>query len=171
LAASAKDRKRRGGSELARRNAGLQIHPMNIPGLRSPHDKVSGLVYFGRMLDKIRLHQQGELHADFHANLGEGFDKSCASFLGLPYSDIAAQVKGGASDEETLAWCRKHGRQFTEEDAAVWGEFMRKRGWNDVASERLKQRKAESGLSSRDEIQTFFDYIDADEGRPVRPEV
>jgi hypothetical protein len=41
------------------------------------------------------------------------------------------------------------------------------RGWNDVASERLKQRKAESGFPNRDEIQTFFDYIDADEERPL----
>ena len=45
---------------------------------------------------------------------------------------------------------------------------MRKRGWNDAASERLAQRKAESGFASRNEIQTFFDYIDADEERPLR---
>ena len=142
---------------------------MNVPCLRSPHDKVGDLVYFGRMLDKIRLHQGGTLPAEFHANLGEGFDKTCAQFLGVPYAEIAAHVTGGGSDEETLAWCRARGRQFTEQDAFVWCEFMRKRGWNDVASERLKQRKAESGFSSRDEIQTFFDYIDADEGKPVRP--
>ena len=141
---------------------------MKAPGLRSPHDKVSGLVYFGRMLDKIRLHQSGTLPADFHPNLGEGFDKTCAQFLGVPYTEIVAHVKGGPSDEETLVWCRARGRQFTDVDAHVWNEFMRKRGWNDVASERLTQRKAESGFSSRDEIQTFFDYIDADEERPLR---
>ena len=141
---------------------------MKAPGLRSPHDKVSGLVYFGRMLDKIRLHQRGELHPELHANLGEGFDKTCAQFLGVPYTEIAEHVKGGASDEETLAWCRVRGRQFSEQDAYVWNEFMRKRGWNDVASERLVQRKAESGLSSRADIQTMFDYIDADEERPLR---
>ena len=142
---------------------------MSVPGLRSPHDKVGSLVYFGRMLDKIRMHQSGALPAEFHANLGEGFDKTCAQFLAVPYAEIAGHVKGGATDDETLAWCRARGRQFTEEDAFVWCEFMRKRGWNDVASERLKQRKAESGFSTRDEIQTFFDYIDADEGRPLRP--
>ncbi len=141
---------------------------MKVPGIRSPHDKVGGIVYFGRMLDKIRLHQHGELHADLHANLGEGFDKSCVQFLGVPYAEIVEHVKGGTSDEEALAWCRAHGRRFSEQDAYVWNEFMRKRGWNDVASERLVQRKAESGLSSRDDIQTMFDYIDADEERPLR---
>ena len=141
---------------------------MKAPGIRSPHDKVGGLVYFGRMLDKIRLHQRGELHPDLHANLGEGFDKTCVQFLGVPYADIVEHAKGGASDDETLAWCRTRGRKFDEQDAYVWNEFMRKRGWNDVLSERLVQRKAEGGLSSRDDIQTMFDYLDADEERPVR---
>jgi Domain of unknown function (DUF5069) len=29
---------------------------MHIPGLRSDREMVDGLVFFGRMLDKIRLH-------------------------------------------------------------------------------------------------------------------
>jgi hypothetical protein len=32
-------------------------------------------------------------------------------------------------------------------------------------AERLDFRKKEAGWGSRDEIETFFDYIDADEGR------
>ena len=122
------------------------------------------------MLDKIRLHQRGELSAELQPNLGEGFDKTCVQFLRVPYADIVEHVNGGASDEATLAWCRSRGRDFTDDDAFVWSEFLRKRGWNDVLSERLKQRKAESGFSGRDEIQTMFDYIDADEGRPLRPQ-
>ena len=47
---------------------------------------------------------------------------------------------------------------------------MRKRGWNDEATEILNRRKRESGLWDRDDIRTMFDYIDADEGRPVRME-
>jgi gluconokinase len=42
---------------------------------------------------------------------------------------------------------------------------MRKRGWNDEVAERLVQRKSESGFEARTDIQTMFDYIDADEGR------
>ena len=47
----------------------------------------------------------------------------------------------------------------------VWNGFMRKRGWKDEASQRLGERKAESGFQDRPEIETFFQYIDADEGR------
>lgn len=140
---------------------------MNVPGLRSPYDKVGGIVYFGRMLDKIRLKASGSLPPDYVANLGEGFDGMCARFLGVSYADVVAEAGRRSSDEAVLEWCLSAGRRPTEDDIQVWNEFMRKRGWNDVASERLKQRKAESGFSARDEIQTFFDYIDADEGRPV----
>ena len=141
---------------------------MNIPGLRSPHDKVGGIVYFGRMVDKVRLHAKGTLPADYTANLGEAFDKMCVQFLKVAYPDLVGQVKTGASDEAALEWCFSHGRRPTDDEIFVWSEFIRKRGWNDAGSERLKQRKAESGFESRDEIQTFFDYIDADEGRPFR---
>ena len=138
---------------------------MPINGLRSPRDKVGDFVYFGRMLDKIRLHAAGNLPADYHENLGEGFDKSCVQFLGVNYADVVDRVKQGGKDEEILAWARQKGRPVTETDIYVWNEFMRKRGWNDVASERLVQRKAEIGISNRDDVQTFFDFIDADEGR------
>jgi hypothetical protein len=43
----------------------------NIPGLRSCYDKVGRLIYFGRMLDKIRLHAAGQLPPDYVENLGE----------------------------------------------------------------------------------------------------
>jgi gluconokinase len=141
---------------------------MKVPGLRSPHEKVGGIVYFGRMLDKIRLHAKSELPAEYHANLGEGFDRTCSQFLGVPYQKIVAHVQQGASDEETLEWCRSRGRRPDDEETHIWNEFLRKRGWNDAGSERLKQRKAESGFAARDDIQTFFDYIDADEGKPLR---
>jgi hypothetical protein len=37
---------------------------------RSPKEMTKGMMYFPRMLDKIRLHARGELHEDYHKNLG-----------------------------------------------------------------------------------------------------
>lgn len=135
---------------------------------RSPHDKVNGLSYFGRMLDKIRLHHQGELPPDLLENLGIGFDKRCVNLLGVSYPDLAAEVTRGARDEEAFAWSFAHGRKPTEEDIYIWNEFMRKRGWKDEGTETLVSRKKESGLEDRSDIETMFDYIDADEGRAVK---
>ena len=138
---------------------------MNVSNLRSCHDTVGGIVYFGRMLDKIRLHAQGRLPADYHANLGKGFDGRCCSFLHVAYDDIVARVKQGGTDEEILRWCFVQGRKPSDEEIEIWNDYMRKRGWRDSSSKRLAERLKESGLSHRTDIQTFFDYIDADEGR------
>lgn len=142
---------------------------MTIPGLRSPHEKVGSLVYFGRMLDKIRLHAEGKLPADYIENLGDGFDKSCVQLLGVEYPAVVARVKQGGTDLEILAWCRENGRKLIDQDEFVWNEYMRKRGWNDSGSARLAERKEQGGFANRSDIQTFFDYIDADEGKPLAP--
>ncbi len=141
---------------------------MKVPGLRSPHDKVGKLVYFGRMLDKIKLHAQGKLPADYQPNLGTGFDGRCCSFLGVKYVDVVARVKSGDEDRDVLEWCLANGRKPSDDEVEIWNDYLRKRGWRDDASKRLVQRKQESGFANRNEIQAFFDHIDADEGRDVR---
>ena len=138
---------------------------MPLEHLRSPYAKVGALCYFGRMLDKIRLHQQGMLPVEYQPNLGEGFDARCVQFLDIPYDTLVLRVSEGGSDEDILDWCFRSGQRRSLEEIEVWNEFMRKRGWNDDGSARLKERLQESGFGDRTDIQTFFDFIDLDEGR------
>jgi hypothetical protein len=132
---------------------------------RSPQEKVGGLVYFGRMLDKIRLKHSEQLHPELHQNLGAGFDKRCVDFLHVSYEALARKVIEGLDDRTALDWCFSTGQRPDAEQIYVWNEFMRKRGWKDEGTEILERRKRESGLANRDDIQTMFDYIDVDEGR------
>jgi Domain of unknown function (DUF5069) len=143
---------------------------MATVALRSPSEKVGGLFYFGRMLDKIRLHARGELPLDYHENLGKGFDEKCATFLQIDYDQLVERVKRGGSDEEILQWCFSVDREPSENELYVWNEFMRKRGWNDEVSGTLKRRKQEAGMSDRSDIETAFQFIDADEGRLPKPD-
>ncbi|MDR2983170.1 MAG: DUF5069 domain-containing protein [Puniceicoccales bacterium] len=136
---------------------------------RSAYETVGGIVYFGRMLDKIRLNDAGHLPPDYHANLGAGFDKMCVDFLHIQYADVVMRVREKMGDEAILQWCFLHGRRPTPEEIEVWNGYMSKRGWRDSAADRLALRKKESGFENRAEIRTMFDYLDADEGRPVRP--
>jgi len=138
---------------------------MKDPGLRSPSSKVCGIVHFGRMLDKIRAHGRGELPADYQPNLGKGFDGRCVKLLGVDYNGLVERVKQGGTDEEVLHWCFNAGRKASEEEIHIWNEFMRKFGWNDQGSEILNRRKKEAGMSDREDIETMFGFIDADEGR------
>lgn len=143
----------------------------HVPGLRSPYAKVGRLVYFGRMLDKIRLHAAGQLPADYVANLGDAhlpnaFDARCCRFLRVAYADVRAQALAGENDEQILAWCFARGGARTDEECHVWNRFMMKLGWRDERSEAVRQRIAEYGLAGKGlTIETLFDLFDYDEGR------
>jgi len=136
---------------------------MKISQLRSPGETVGGIVYFGRMLDKIRLHARGELPVDYVKNLGGGFDERILNFLDVAYGNVVVETLLGKSDEEMLAWCFANGRVPDEEEIEVWNGFMSKRGWRDEGATILTKRKLEGGFENREDIQTMFDYIEADE--------
>jgi hypothetical protein len=133
---------------------------------RSPYDAVKGLVYFPRMLDKIRINAAGALPKGYAEHLGEGFDGRCLRLLNVSYDDVKLLVLAGESDEKVLDWCFEHGRKLTEEEIEIWSGFMQKRGWRDDASDRIVFRLKEAGLEYRDrQAVTMFDFIDIDEGR------
>jgi Domain of unknown function (DUF5069) len=139
----------------------------NIPGLRSCYDKVGRLIYFGRMLDKIRLHAAGQLPPDYQENLGEHqftLDGRCCRFLGVPYSEIKDRTLAGESDDAVLNWAHAHGTSRTDEECHVWNRFIAKLGWRDERSHVLPQRIEESGLTGKP-IETLIDHIEFDEGR------
>ena len=71
-----------------------------VSGLRSSYALIGGLVHFGRMLDKIRLHASGRLPADYHANLGGGLDARACLFHGITYAALRTPSLAGSSDEE-----------------------------------------------------------------------
>src|SRR5437773_5673427 len=121
--------------------------------LRSPNDKVGGLFYFGRMLDKIRLHAKGQLPSDYHENLGKGFDQKCVTFLRVNYDQLVERVKHGGTDEQTLEWCFSVGRRPSEEAIYVFNEVMRKFGWNDAVYKTPSPRNTEAGNGDRSDIQ------------------
>ncbi|MES2439541.1 MAG: DUF5069 domain-containing protein [Verrucomicrobiota bacterium] len=131
----------------------------------SAYQETLGMMYFARMLDKIRLHAAGKLREDFCDNLGSGFDGRCVGYLRVDYPDLKARVLVGGSDEEVLRWCYEAGRELDDGDHFIWNHYLTKAGWNDGTSETLARRKRESGLEGRDEIQTMAEYFEYDEGR------
>lgn len=146
-----------------------QKYPTLIPGLRSPVERINGIVWFGRMLDKIRLAAAGKLPPDWESSRGlkhkTGFDARCCRFLQIDYALLEAEtLKGGKSDVELLEWAFAHGRRPDEDDIEIWNAFMIKRGWRDSGTERLNERLAEVGLPPGT-VQTMFEFIDLDEGR------
>ena len=131
----------------------------------SAYQETHGMVYFARMLDKIRLHAASRLREDFCDNLGSGFDARCVDFLRVNYQDLATHVLQGGSDEELLQWCFQTGRALSEGDIFIWNQFLKKVGWKDSVTEILGRRKLASGLEGHHEIETMLEYFEYDEGR------
>ena len=134
---------------------------------RSPKEMVGGMMWFPRMLDKIRLHTRGELHSDYHPNLGRAvaMDGRCLNFLRVKFEDLRKRVDLGGTDEEILEWCYQTCRRLNEGDLEVWNGFVSKFGWKDRASAFLAKRKTEVGIPHRTDIETIPQLIDLDEGR------
>jgi hypothetical protein len=138
---------------------------MNRRFPRSPYDREGGLVYFPRLVDKIRLRLAGALPDDYLANLGRGFDGDCCEFLQVSYEDLAERVAAGCTDAEALEWCRERGRRPTAAEIHMWNEYLRKCGWNDQYSGRLRTRLEGLGMAGRGDVLTMFDLLEVDEGR------
>jgi len=134
---------------------------------RSARDEIEGIVYLPRLFDKIRLQHGGKLHPEFQGNLGIGMDLWTCQFLGIDYNDLKAQILAGATDENALAWARENGITRPDYEQAWFTAYIKTRGFRDDMSDRLAERKKEDPKTDRDDIQTFMDYIEVDEGRTL----
>ena len=140
---------------------------MSFP-IRSPRDPVGGIFVFGRILDKIRLHAQGKLPAGYNVGVIAGkrtFDDRVCRLLGVEYDALVARTLQGGTDEEILEWCFQTGRKPDAEHVEIFNGFMSKRGWRDAASGGLVTQREQAGLGHREDLVTFFDLMDAEEGR------
>jgi len=74
---------------------------------------------FGRMLDKIRRHDKGELPLEYKVSLGKGFDEKCATFLRVRYELVVDYVNHGLNDAAILQSCFGMGHRPTEGERYV----------------------------------------------------
>ncbi|MDA7881535.1 DUF5069 domain-containing protein [Akkermansiaceae bacterium] len=139
--------------------------PTGIPC--SARAELGGIIYLPRLLDKIRLMEAGTLHPDFHGNLGRGMDLWTCQFLGVEYNDLRAQVIAGATDDDALAWIKDQGLTRPDYERAWFTSYMCNRGFRDDLSDRLAERKKETPHTDCDDIMSFMDFIEIDEGRSL----
>lgn len=141
---------------------------MSFP-IRSPRDTVGGIMVFGRILDKIRLNaREGGLPPGYHLGFISGkrtFDDRVCTLVGVSFDALAERTLQGGTDEEVLEWCFQTGRKPDAEHIELFNGFMMKRGWRDVATPGLIQQRADAGLAHREDLVTFFDVMDVEEGR------
>src|SRR5882724_588248 len=133
---------------------------------RSPRETMCGWMHLPRYIDKLRLHYAGKLHADYQGNLGKSFDGLWLEFAGVDGKQFTEVVRNSITDGEVCDWVFKNVKKPDSVKAEHRERMLNYPRKDDPATQdRLKLRKAQSGISHRDDIQCFVDYIDADEKR------
>jgi len=137
--------------------------------LPSPHACTGNLVYFPRMLAKIRLHLAGRLPDEYRENFGDAkpwvLDDICCRFLRLPHREVIAAVEAGGTDEDVLARCWVAAGARSEHEIGIWSGWMTRIGWRDAQVARIAAWKKDMDRENDVSLQTLFDMLDAEEGR------
>src|SRR6267378_3005239 len=133
---------------------------------RSPRETMCGWMHLPRLVDKIRLHLAGKLHPDYQPNFCKGFDGRWLEAAGVEAQKFIEVVRNTVTDGEVCDWVLKNVKQPDSSKAALRERMLNYPKKDDAEMQaRLKARKEAAGMTHRDEIQTFVDFIDADEKR------
>jgi hypothetical protein len=133
---------------------------------RSPRETMCGWMHLPRFIDKIRLHLAGKLHPDYQPNFCKGFDQLWLELVGVDAKQFIEVVRNSITDGEVSDWVLKNVKKPDSAKAGLRERMLNYPKKDDPAmQERLKTRKQQSGLTHREDIQCFVDYIDADEKR------
>ena len=129
--------------------------------LPDDYAETKGVIFFARMLEKIRLKHQGLLPPDYNVvgcDVWDCFDGRFCRFFDVNEEQLIKRTLESGSDEEILEWCyEKFGRPSAEK-IEFWNSFITKRGWRDDSSAELEALKQTEGLGERSDVQTWADY-------------
>ena len=133
---------------------------------RSPREVMCGWIHLPRFIDKVRLHLAGKLHADYQPNFCKGFDQLWLDLAGVNAAQFIEVVRNSITDGEVCDWVFNNVKKPDSAKAEQRDRMLNyPRAGDIVMLERLKMRKEQAGLSLRDDIRCFVDFIDADEKR------
>jgi hypothetical protein len=133
---------------------------------RSPRETMCGWMHLPRYIDKIRLSLAAKLHPDYQPNFGKGFDGSWLKAAGITHQQFVEVVKNTITDGQVADWVLHNVKKSEVDKKRHAAEMFAYPKKDDEAGQaRLKMRKEQVGLAHREDIQTFIDFIDADEKR------
>ena len=131
---------------------------------RSPYAKLGGYVHLPRLIDKAKLHRKGLL--DGYNYKTTGFDKHLLAFLKVNPDAFEEAANRLDDDQAILEWLQEHGAKHSEDAIEQWNRAMISRHPDTpVKNARFLHFLKEVGGEGRNDIRTYFDLIEFDEGR------
>jgi hypothetical protein len=139
----------------------------NAPDLRfgfprSPNAPLGHFVILPRIIDKCRAFVAGT-QGEYNFNCP--LDRLFFDFAEVDATAFQEQIAAGKNDEEMLAWVKAHSRALSDTEIHVWSYRMR---WRRPENDEMIGYFEALRLSVNPEnyaIETWFQLLDADEGR------
>ena len=134
---------------------------MDLPSPYLAHH--TGLLHLPRFLAKIKKHLSGNLPASYQRNFTKGFDGFLCLHLRIEPDQIIECVKNSENQKEL----DEKLKSIFPSDLSphIWNRKVVQMGTADIAKDKLKEVKNNLGASDRDDIISFADVIDFDEGK------
>ena len=132
---------------------------------RSPKTKLGGFVILARTIDKCRAMLWGNI-GEYHFDCP--LDNMLFGPAGVKGDDFKAQIEGGASDEEMVAWMKDSGSLKTESEIAAWSEGMMAANPYENPEKRDWFVEQVSVYKLDPKTTTLFDWLDVDDRESYR---
>ena len=137
---------------------------------RSPKEQVGGLCHLGRLIDKVRMRNAGQIQ-DYNY-LTVGFDKYLLDKLEIKGEDFEKRVLQGGTDVEIADWVQANGKALTDEEKAEWNNMVLTFGPKAPMAQQafdknlaaIAQKRGVS-VEQLPSIKTWFELIEHDEDR------
>lgn len=129
---------------------------------RSPRTRLGGYVLLPRLIDKCRAELAGT-PGEFHYNCP--LDQRFFNYTGIDHAALKTEVAKGLGDGELLAWVQANAPLKREDwEIAQWSAFREAAVPSDNETrEFFNAQVASVNGAEREDIGTWFDYLDLDD--------
>mgnify|MGYP001173364254 CR=1 FL=1 len=135
-----------------------------LSDLPSPYQAhKNGLLHLPRFIAKIRKHLADELPKSYQRNFTKGFDGFLCLHLGIDPKDVVSAVLESEGEEELEERLLEILPQKLR--VHVWNRKLVQMGMSQMGREKLAEVKQDMGIPEREDLISFADLIEYDEGR------
>jgi hypothetical protein len=129
---------------------------------RSPRTRLGGYVLLPRMIDKCRAELAGK-NGPYHYNCP--LDQRLLEFAGVDAEAFRKEVAKGKGDGDLLTWFQENQKNKRNDfEVAQWSTFRETAAPADNDSREFVGKSiAEAGLGNREDLATWFEWLDADD--------
>ncbi len=129
---------------------------------RSPRVRLGGYVLLPRLLDKCRAELAGK-NGDYHYNCP--LDKRFLGFTGISAEALKTEVAKDLGDAAILTWIDANApNKHSDHEIAQWSSYREAAVPADNESrEYISEQIAKAGGVAREDIGTWFEFLDFDD--------